>query len=85
MSFRACLKADQIEERMPQFGRSGAMTLSASMLLDPQFNTLLDLSKFPAFIMSAPINRMVLRDLLVKHIYESGRLKYSKAYSVCES
>lgn len=80
VGFRACLEPSQIKELMLKFGRSGGMILSAPILLDPNFNTLLDLTKFPAFTKSAPINRVVLRDFLAAPVYESGRLKYDKAF-----
>ncbi|KAF4627829.1 hypothetical protein G7Y89_g10322 [Cudoniella acicularis] len=76
--FRACLEQTQIDALMKKFGRSGGLISSAPILYDPNFHCLLDLTKFPAYTKSAPINRVVLLDFLRQPIIDSGKLHYSK-------
>ncbi|KAH8660858.1 hypothetical protein BGZ60DRAFT_414166 [Tricladium varicosporioides] len=76
--FRACLEQPQIDTLMKKFGRSGGLISSAPILYDPDFNCLLDLTKFPAYTKSAPIDRVVLLDYLRQPIIDSGKFHYSK-------
>lgn len=77
---RACLDESQVQQLMPLFGRAGGVISSAPGLFDTSFNTVLDLSKFPAYEKTAPISRVVLRNFLQKPLAEDGRLHYSKRF-----
>jgi protoporphyrinogen oxidase len=63
VGFRACLQSERMD-LLKKFGRSGGMIASAPILYDTKFNCLLDLTKFPSYTKSAPINRVILRDFL---------------------
>jgi hypothetical protein len=64
VGFRACLPPERMELLMKKFGRSGGMISSAPILYSTKLKPLLDLTKFPAYTKSAPINRVILRDFL---------------------
>ena len=64
IGFRACLTKSQLDVLIKKFGRSGGFTLSAPILYDHNMLCQLDLTKFPAYTKSAPINRVVLRNFL---------------------
>ncbi|OBT64244.1 hypothetical protein VE03_06891 [Pseudogymnoascus sp. 23342-1-I1] len=80
VGFRACLEQAQIDELMKKFGRSGGLISSAPILYDTSFNCLIDLTRFPAYTKSAPINRVVLRDFLAQPIDDAGNLQYKKRF-----
>lgn len=62
--FRACLTKTQLDAVIKKFGRSGGMLSSAPILYDQHLTCQLNLTKFPAYTKSAPINRVVLRNFL---------------------
>jgi hypothetical protein len=65
VGFKACLTEQQLEELIKLFGRSGGRISSAPCLDNSKFDTLLqELTKYPAYTKSAPINRVVLRNFL---------------------
>lgn len=64
VGFRACLEKERMDLLMKKFGRSGGVISSAPILYSTKLETLLDLTKFPAYEKSAPINRVILRDFL---------------------
>lgn len=64
VGFRACLEKERMDLLMKKFGRSGGVISSAPILYSTKFESLLDLTKFPAYSKSAPINRVILRDFL---------------------
>jgi 2-polyprenyl-6-methoxyphenol hydroxylase-like FAD-dependent oxidoreductase len=78
---RACLSPDQYQNILSRFGRSGGAISSAPSLYDKNLNLVLDLSKFPAYTKSAPINRSVLRDELQKNLREKGVLHYGMQWT----
>lgn len=79
--FKACLSEEQQAELYTKFGRSGGVILSAPILYDTQLNELLNLTKFPAYTKSAPINRVVLRDFLRAPLDDAGKVKYEKKFA----
>ncbi|KAH6842261.1 hypothetical protein B0I37DRAFT_407360 [Chaetomium sp. MPI-CAGE-AT-0009] len=79
--FKACLDHEQQASLYKKFGRSGGVISSAPILYDAQLNELLDLTKFPAYTKSAPINRVVLRDFLRTLPDAAGRVKYGKKFT----
>jgi 2-polyprenyl-6-methoxyphenol hydroxylase-like FAD-dependent oxidoreductase len=78
--FKACLSPEQLEYVLSKFGRSGGVVASAPALFDKDLNLQLDLSKFPAYTKSAPINRALLRDLLQAPLRDKGILRYGKDF-----
>ncbi|KAG9256519.1 uncharacterized protein F5Z01DRAFT_697201 [Emericellopsis atlantica] len=53
----------------------------APVIVDKNFKQLLDLSSFPNYSRSAPINRVLLRDFLCDQIKGTGRLHYGKQFT----
>jgi 2-polyprenyl-6-methoxyphenol hydroxylase-like FAD-dependent oxidoreductase len=78
--FKACLHENQLAKLYPMFGRSGGMISSAPVLYDDKLNLLLDLTKFPAYTKSAPINRVILRDFLAQPVATAGKIEYGKRF-----
>ncbi|KAE9378583.1 FAD/NAD(P)-binding domain-containing protein [Stipitochalara longipes BDJ] len=78
--FKACLPPERMALLMRKFGRSGGLISSAPILYDTKFNCLLDLTKFPAYTKSAPINRLVLRNFLLEPVDAVGKIQYSKRF-----
>lgn len=60
--FRACLTQEQFDALLKKFGRSGGLISSAPILYNSKFQVMADMTKFPAYTKSAPINRVILRD-----------------------
>jgi len=85
IGFKSCLQTDQLEKLYPLFGRSGGVVSSAPVLYDQNFTQLLDLTKFPAYTKSAPINRVILRDFLANPIAAAGKLHYGKKFTRFDS
>ncbi|CAK7207625.1 hypothetical protein SEUCBS139899_010435 [Sporothrix eucalyptigena] len=79
--FKACLTDDQQNVLYKMFGRSGGVLSAAPILYDTQFRQLLDLTKFPAYSKSAPINRVVLRDYLQEKLVAAGRVQFGKKFT----
>jgi 2-polyprenyl-6-methoxyphenol hydroxylase-like FAD-dependent oxidoreductase len=79
--FRACLREEQLAKLYPMFGRSGGVVSSAPALYDHKLNQLLDLTKFPAYTKSAPIDRVILRDFLASLVAEAGKIRYGKRFT----
>ncbi|CAK7215964.1 hypothetical protein SBRCBS47491_002670 [Sporothrix bragantina] len=79
--FKACLTEEQQNALFKMFGRSGGVLPSAPILYDTQFQPLLDLTKFPAYTKSAPINRVVLRDYLQEKLVAAGRVHFGKSFT----
>lgn len=80
VGFKACLTQDQQATLYKIFGRSGGMISSAPILYDTQLNKLLDLTKFPAYTKSAPINRVLLRSFFQERLDGAGRIKFNKKF-----
>ena len=78
--FKACMTDEQLNKLYPLFGRSGGILSSAPITYDIHMNPLLDLTKFPAYTKSAPINRIVLLNFLSQWVSDSGNLNYGKRY-----
>jgi 2-polyprenyl-6-methoxyphenol hydroxylase-like FAD-dependent oxidoreductase len=78
---RACLTKSQIEDIASKFGRAGGLRSGAPIIRDKHFRALLDLSIFPTYNKSAPINRGILRDYLADPVFKRGQLEYGKQFS----
>ncbi|KIW14154.1 hypothetical protein PV08_06935 [Exophiala spinifera] len=78
--FRACLDDEQVKEVIGKFGRSNGSRSGAPVICDKSFNVLLDASKFPTYNKSAPINRVILRDILAKPVENAGHLVSGKQF-----
>lgn len=76
--FRACLTEEQQASLYKTFGRSGGVISSAPILYDTNFKKLLDLTKFPAYTKSAPINRVILRNFLQEPLDAAGKVVFNK-------
>lgn len=81
VGMRACLSPQMKDHICAKFGRSGGVVSSAPILYDDKLNVLLDLTKFPAYTKSAPINRVVLREALAEPLREKGVIKYDCKYT----
>ena len=81
VGFKKCLTELQLAALYPMFGRSGGMVASAPILYDTSMRTLLDLTKFPAYIKSAPISRVILRDFLRKALDLNGKIEWGKKFA----
>jgi len=81
IGFKACLTAEQQVDLYKMFGRSGGMISWASVLYNAALKSLLDLTKFPAYTKSAPINRVLLRDFLRSPLDQAGRVKFGKKFT----
>ncbi|KAH6698479.1 hypothetical protein BKA61DRAFT_219061 [Leptodontidium sp. MPI-SDFR-AT-0119] len=79
--FKECMTDKQLGELYPLFGRSGGIVSSAPITYDIHMNPLLDLTKFPAYTKSSPINRILLLNFLAKPVAAAGRLKYGKRFT----
>lgn len=79
--FKSCLTPQQQKRLYPMFGRSGGVISSAPILYDINLQVLLDLTRFPAYEKSAPINRVVLRDFLNEAPAKAGRVQYKKKFT----
>ncbi|KAH7393682.1 hypothetical protein BKA64DRAFT_746705 [Cadophora sp. MPI-SDFR-AT-0126] len=77
---RACLNQEQINTIVSKFGRSGGMKSSAPVLYSEDFVKLLDLTRFPVYSKSAPINRGILRDTLADPVFAAGILHYERSF-----
>ncbi|KAL2829633.1 hypothetical protein BJY01DRAFT_254921 [Aspergillus pseudoustus] len=78
--FKQCLEPDRQASLIAKFGRSGGVLSSAPILYDTQLRVILDLTKFPAYTKSAPINRVVLRDFLREKLDAASKVKYGKRF-----
>ncbi|KAL2826745.1 hypothetical protein BJY01DRAFT_255911 [Aspergillus pseudoustus] len=78
--FKVCMTEEQLSKLYPLFGRSGGILSSAPITYDIHMNPLLDLTKFPAYTKSAPINRIVLVNFLSQWLVDAGKLQYGKRY-----
>lgn len=80
MGFRACLDDRQFNDVIRKFGRSNGSRSGAPVVVDKHFNILLDASKFPTYNKSAPINRVILRDILAKPVKHAGCLVSGRSF-----
>ncbi|KAH8691286.1 hypothetical protein BGW36DRAFT_388035 [Talaromyces proteolyticus] len=78
--FNACLPPEDKDALIAKFGRSGGMISSAPILYNTRFKVLLDLTKFPAYTKSAPINRVILRDFFRKGLDVAEKIQYGKQF-----
>ncbi|KAK0109974.1 hypothetical protein ONS95_002641 [Cadophora gregata] len=77
---RACLSQEQINTIVSKFGRSGGMKSSAPVFYSEDFRKLIDLTRFPVYSKSAPINRGILRDSLADPVFAAGILQYERSF-----
>jgi len=80
IGMRACLSSDQITSIAAKFGRAGGLKSAAPVIYNNAFQPLIDLSRFPAYTKSAPINRGILRDALSDPVDNAGKLSYSRSF-----
>ncbi|KIW16911.1 hypothetical protein PV08_04101 [Exophiala spinifera] len=78
--FQACLDDGQVREVLGKCGRSNGSRSSAPVMYDKNFNVLLDATKFPTYNKSAPINRVILRDILAKPVEDAGCVLSGKQF-----
>jgi 2-polyprenyl-6-methoxyphenol hydroxylase-like FAD-dependent oxidoreductase len=86
--FRACLSPEHIQEIVAKCGRANGTRSGAPVVYSKDFDVLLDASKFPTYNKSAPINRVLLRDLLAQPVSDAGCLvagKQFERYSVIQN
>lgn len=78
--FRECLSPEIKDAICAKFGRSGGAVASAPVMYNTRMQLLVDLTKFPAYPKSAPIDRVVLRDALAEPVARQGRIVYGKVF-----
>ncbi|KAK6082287.1 hypothetical protein SCUP515_02579 [Seiridium cupressi] len=76
VGMRACLHRDHLSRVASNFGPNSRVPI----IYDKKFSQFLDLNQLPAYSKSAPIDRIVLRDILAKPITQLGRLNYGKKF-----
>lgn len=81
IGMRTCLSQEAIGRIARLFGRAGGMISSAPILYNKHFAPQLDLTKFPSYSKSAPINRGLLRDALADPVSEAGNMVYDRQFS----
>lgn len=79
--FSACLTQSQTEAIMRALGKSAETEEAAPSIFNSRFERLVDFSKIPSYTKSSAINRVVLRDLLMRPVKESGRVTFEKHFS----
>jgi len=80
VGFRACLDQLLIDIIVGKLGRTGGLLASAPVIHDKSFKVLLDPGQFESYTKSAPINRVLLRDILTDPVFEAGHLHYDKPF-----
>lgn len=78
---RRCLSSEHLNSIVAKFGRASGLKAQAPVLFSQHFQELLNLTKFSSYSKSAPISRVVLRDILAKPLSDARRLKYSARFS----
>lgn len=78
---RACLSSDHLDSIVQKFGRANGLRSQAPVLFSQYFRPLINLAKIPSYNKSAPINRVVLRDLLAEPLSKAGVLQYNKEFA----
>lgn len=81
MGFRACLSSEQQSVLYKTFGRSGGVVPAAPRLFSSDLKLMLDLTKFPAYTKSAPINRVVLRNFLREPLEAADKIRFGKKFT----
>ncbi|KAE8422937.1 hypothetical protein BDV36DRAFT_290752 [Aspergillus pseudocaelatus] len=79
--FRACLSKSQVATIQGRFSQTDVSLSTAPAIYSYRFRPLLDLSRLPGYAKGASINRLVLRDELVKPIKGAGRIHFGKVFS----
>ncbi|KAL3488005.1 hypothetical protein BJX62DRAFT_253604 [Aspergillus germanicus] len=82
--FKACLSEKLAEAIIGKFGQSAISGPTAPCLYTTQFQPVLDLTRLPSYSRSFSINRVVLRDLLIDPVAQSGNALYGKSFSSYE-
>jgi 2-polyprenyl-6-methoxyphenol hydroxylase-like FAD-dependent oxidoreductase len=77
---RECLSQDELQRIVAKFGPANGSKSAAPIVVNRNFETVLDLSKFPSYNKSAPISRVVLRDALAEPVAAAGKLKYDAKF-----
>jgi hypothetical protein len=80
-----CLSEKRAEDIIQKFGRSAISGPTAPCLYTTQFKPVLDLTRLPTYSRSFPINRVVLRDLLIEPVEQNGNVHYGKSFSSYEA
>jgi 2-polyprenyl-6-methoxyphenol hydroxylase-like FAD-dependent oxidoreductase len=81
LGFRACLSESQVVSIHGKFSQTDVSLSTAPAIYSHQFRPLIDLSRLPGYTKGASINRLVLRDELMKPIKAAGRVQFGKAFS----
>lgn len=79
--FSACLTPSQTEAIMRTLGKNAATQDAAPSVFNSRFERLVDFSKIPSYTKSSAINRVVLRNLLMLPVKDSGRVIFEKHFS----
>jgi 2-polyprenyl-6-methoxyphenol hydroxylase-like FAD-dependent oxidoreductase len=83
--FRACLDSKQIALIEEKFGSSAVNNrrspYTAPSIYSTKFRPILDLGKLPGYNVSTSINRVVLRDFLLKPLNEKRKIRFNKSFS----
>ncbi|KAG7045588.1 FAD/NAD(P)-binding domain-containing protein, partial [Colletotrichum scovillei] len=77
----SCLDKATLSQISRRLGQSMSKTLSAPTICNRRFQPVLDLSSIHMYSKSAAINRVVLRDLLLEPVANTGRVRFGKAFS----
>ncbi|KAE8150926.1 hypothetical protein BDV25DRAFT_129180 [Aspergillus avenaceus] len=79
--FKACLSKSQIDTILGKFSQTDVSLSTAPAVYNSRFQLLVELDRLPGYPTGASINRVVLRDELMKPIKEAGKVQYNKTYS----
>jgi hypothetical protein len=77
---RACLSQDHLPQIVAKFRPANGQKSEAPIVVNREFETVLDLSRFPTYSKSAPISRVVLCNALAEPVTAAGRLKYGMKF-----
>ncbi|KAE8392455.1 FAD/NAD(P)-binding domain-containing protein [Aspergillus alliaceus] len=81
LGFRACLSESQVAAIHGKFSQTDLSLSTAPAIYSYQYRPLVDLSRLPGYTKAGSINRLVLRDELMKPIKEAGKVQFGKTFS----
>ena len=84
VGLKACLKESHLQGVLDKLGRSTEGGSTAPVVYDSQFRPLLDLSTLPAYSKTSAINRVVLRDMLIRPVRDAGCVQFRKGFESFE-
>ncbi|KAE8354549.1 hypothetical protein BDV28DRAFT_147006 [Aspergillus coremiiformis] len=79
--FRACLSEAQVAHLHGKFSQTDVSLSTAPAIYSNQYRPLVDLSRLPGYTKGGSINRLVLRDELLKPITAADRVRFGKTFS----